>query len=112
MSSSVAPSASRRMVRTAAAVWVISALRSTAVAARGVGAGRASCVRTSAPALTAGLEDECEGRADAGRAAGERGVLGRDRLLRDDRVAPVVEADVLGEQLRAQAVRVAGDGVE
>src|SRR5205085_11444825 len=36
----------------------------------------------------------------------------RDLRLVDDRVAPVVEADQLGEQLGAQAVRLAGDRVD
>ena len=102
MSRSVRPSASRRIVSSAAAELVSSSLRSTAVPHA---ASRPPAVRragASAPALTAGLQEQCEGRAGGDGAAGERDELGRDRLAVDDRVAPVVEADVLGEQLGAE----------
>ena len=51
------------------------------------------------------------GQAAAARRASETSSR-CDRLAVDDRIAPVVEADVLGQQLGAEPVAVAGDRVD
>src|SRR5439155_16128047 len=60
----------------------------------------------------AALDHQCQAGAHRDRAPGFLRELGRDGALLDDRVAPLVERDQLGEQLRAVAVRVAQDRVD
>src|SRR5581483_11782072 len=60
----------------------------------------------------AALDREREARAHRDGAAGVLGQLGRDRLVADHRVAPLVERDQLRKELRAVAVRVAEDRVD
>src|SRR6476469_9057934 len=57
--------------------------------------------------------DQAQGElwARLGGLASVREQGGRDRLAVDDRVAPFVELDSLGQQLGAQAVAAAGDGI-
>ena len=112
MSSSVTPSASRRIVSTAAAVWVISALRCTVVPPDGAFA-------PWAPPASGGQSRRprraSRTRARVGQAATARRACATSSggpAAVDDRIAPVVEADPLGQQLGAEPVAVAGDRVE
>src|SRR4051794_28543567 len=93
----VMPSAASRMTRRAAAELVSSSLTSTPPRRPALRAG--SALGASASSVTTGLEQQGEGRASGLGAAGELDELGTDGLCVDDRVAPVVEADVLGQQL-------------
>ena len=61
---------------------------------------------------TSRAEPEGQHRADGDGAAGVVEERVRDAAVADDRVAPVVEVDQLGEQLGAHPVAVAGDPVD
>src|SRR5689334_8526481 len=95
----VTPSAISRTVSTVATAMVSSSLPSappSRVARRRARAVGGASVRS----VMAGLQQEGEGGAGCGGAARERLEPGRDGVGIDDREAPVVEADVLREQLR------------
>ena len=79
-----------------------------------VAAGRPeSSVRRSTYELRSGLvEEQRQRRAGVDRAPGQPEQVGRHLGLVEDRIAPVVEADQLGQQLRAQAVGLARDRVD
>src|SRR3954469_2430720 len=110
MSRIVMPSAISRMTSTAAAELVSRSLTSRPPRRRPVRTG--SAAGRSASSVMAGLQQQGEGWAGGLGAAGELDELRRDRVRVDDRVAPVVEADVLGQQLGAQPVAVAHDRID
>ena len=96
--------------RRASAAGGYCAVRSASAACRGP--GRTDHALDTAPPLVSAVDRERQLRARGRGATGVRPPCRWDVPGHQDRIAPVVEADALGEQLGTDAVAVAGDRIE